>query len=122
MKKYSISNYTELKKAQENLQVELGIKQLRIENDFNALKKKYSFTSLSDIVKESVRDDRSGLNQIDYLEVGGRSVLDTILGGVLKGKSPILRLATQTAANLLVKKSSKTIGTSIYKLFSKFTA
>lgn len=122
MKKYKITNYTELKKAQEELQVEIGIKKLQIKNDFDALKKKYSFTSLAELARESVSDDRSGLNQMDYLEVGGRSLMDTLIGSAMKGKSPLLRLATQTVANLFVKKSSKTIGTGIYKLFSKFTS
>ena len=120
-KKYKISNYTDLKKAQEDLQVEIGIKKLQLDNDFQLMKKKYSAESLSQMVKESFRDDRSGLNQLDYLEAGGRSLMDTVLGTALKGKSPILRLFTQTAANILVKKSSKTIGTGFYKLFSKFT-
>lgn len=122
MKKYKIANYTDLKKAQENMQVDLGIKKLQMENSYAAIKRKYSFTSLSDLMKESIRDDRSGLNQLDYLEVGSRSILDTVLGSALKGRSPIIRLLTQTAANIFVKKSSKTIGTGIYKLFSKFTS
>lgn len=119
---YRISNYLELKQAQERLKLSVEAQKLQLNQDFVFLKQKYSYTNLSDMVKSSFFDNRSELNQLDYIEVGSRSLMDTLVGTFVKGRSPIIRLITQTAANLLMKKSSKTLGTTIYKLFSKFTS
>ena len=119
---YRISNYGELKQAQTRLKLSVEAQKLKLNQDFVVLKQKYSYTNISDMVKNSFFDKRSDLNQIDYIEAGSHSLMDTLVGSIVKGRSPIVRLVTQTAANLLLKKSSKTFGTTIYKLFSKFTS
>lgn len=119
---YRISNYGELKQAQTRLKLSVDAQKLKLNQDFVVLKHKYSYTNLSEMVKSSFFDNRSELNQMDYIEVGSHSLIDTLVGSIVKGRSPIIRLVTQTAANLLLKKSSKTLGTTIYKLFSKFTS
>jgi len=119
---YRISNLEELKQAQARLKLSAEAQKLKLGQDFVVLKQKYSYTNLSEMVKTSFFDNRSDLSQLDYIEIGSHSLMDTLVGSIVKGKSPIIRLITQTAANLLLKKSSKTLGTTIYKLFSKFTS
>ena len=106
----------------DKLAARLDAQKLELEEDFEMVKIKYSTTNMLEMLKGSFFDNRSEFNPIDYLEVGSKSLMDTVVGSVVNGKSPFIRLITQTLANLVLKKSSKTFSTTFYKLFSKFTS